>query len=108
MDTLRRGLRTLEVHDDYQRALDALVETKAGGAHPDEAAERTTTANNVVDLMSALIAGVQAATKGPSRRRTNDAEDHHQRAPESWLRHQPQVAGSRTSPVSLPLVPSLV
>ncbi|MGW1997843.1 hypothetical protein [Embleya sp. NPDC001921] len=63
MDTLSEDFDLADVHDDYQRALDALVEAKAAGAHPDEAADRTTTADNVVDLMSALTAGVKAATK---------------------------------------------
>ncbi|WP_439681068.1 hypothetical protein [Embleya sp. MST-111070] len=63
MDTPSEDFELSDVHDDYQRALDALVEAKAAGAHPDEAAERTATANNVVDLMSALTASVEAAIK---------------------------------------------
>ncbi|MFE3205802.1 Ku protein [Embleya sp. NPDC059237] len=71
MDTLSEDFELSQVHDDYQRALDALVEAKAAGAHPDEAAGRTTTANNVVDLMSALTASVEAAAKGrPGAKRT--------------------------------------
>ncbi|WP_406300120.1 hypothetical protein OG948_33770 [Embleya sp. NBC_00888] len=63
MDTLSEDFELSDVHDDYQRALDALVEAKAAGAHPDEATGRTATANNVVDLMSALTASVEAAAK---------------------------------------------
>ncbi|WP_331738267.1 Ku protein [Embleya sp. NBC_00896] len=71
MDTLSEDFELSDVQDDYQRALDALVEAKAAGIHPDEAAERTATANNVVDLMSALTASVEAATKGrPDTKRT--------------------------------------
>ncbi|OPC76743.1 Ku protein [Embleya scabrispora] len=76
MDTLSEDFDLADVHDDYQRALDALVEAKASGAHPDEAAGGTATAGNVVDLMSALTASVEAATKGrpaPTKRTTPKA-----------------------------------
>lgn len=89
MDTLSKDFELSEVHD---------------------AAERTTTANNVVDLMSALTAGVEAATKGrPGAERTTlKSTTKRHRSPGSDTSRRSRVAGRRTSPVSLPLVPSLV
>ncbi|MGW1995760.1 non-homologous end joining protein Ku [Embleya sp. NPDC001921] len=63
MDTLSEDFDLGDVQDDYQRALDALVEAKATGAHPEEVAARSTGESNVVDLMSVLTASVEAAEK---------------------------------------------
>ncbi|MYS85934.1 Ku protein [Streptomyces sp. SID5474] len=63
MDTLSEDFDLDDVHDDYQRAMDALVEAKATGAHPDEVVVKDEGESNVVDLMSVLTASVKAAEK---------------------------------------------
>ncbi len=50
--------------DDYREALEAVIEAKAEGREVVEPEERQPTAGNVVDLMSALRASVDAAKKG--------------------------------------------
>ncbi|MEU0935439.1 Ku protein [Embleya sp. NPDC005971] len=68
MDTLSEDFDLDEVHDDYQRAMDALVEAKATGGHPEaEEVVRDEGESNVVDLMSVLTASVKAAEKGHAK-----------------------------------------
>lgn len=50
--------------DNYREALEAVIEAKAEGREVVEPEEQQPTADNVVDLMSALRASVDAAKKG--------------------------------------------
>ena len=52
--------------DDYREALEAVIEAKVEGREVVEAEEAQPSAGNVVDLMSALRASVDAAKKGRS------------------------------------------
>jgi DNA end-binding protein Ku len=53
-----------EYTDDYREALESVIEAKAEGREVVEPEEQQPTAGNVVDLMSALRASVDAAKKG--------------------------------------------
>jgi DNA end-binding protein Ku len=56
-----------QYHDQYREALQAVIEAKIEGREIVEPEEQQPTAGNVVDLMSALRASVDAAKKGRSQ-----------------------------------------
>ncbi|MFI6980324.1 Ku protein [Embleya sp. NPDC050154] len=68
MDTLSEDFDFQALHDDYKEALDSLVVARLEGTAPAAAEEeRAETPDNVVDLMAALTASVEAANKGHGR-----------------------------------------
>ena len=58
-----------DLHDDYQAALQALVEAKLEGVEPPREAPSRKAADNVIDLMAVLERSVQAAQGNRSRSR---------------------------------------
>jgi DNA end-binding protein Ku len=58
-----------DLHDDYQAALQELVEAKLGGVEPPREAPSRKAADNVIDLMAVLERSVQAAQGNRSRSR---------------------------------------
>ncbi|OPC83841.1 Ku protein [Embleya scabrispora] len=68
MDTLSEDFDIQSLHDDYKEALDSLVVARLEGAEPVEAGEEgAATPDNVVDLMAALTASVEAANRSHGR-----------------------------------------
>ena len=69
--------------DDYREALQAVIEAKVEGREVVEAEEPQPSAGNVVDLMSALRASVEAAKQRPRRqqRRARRPEGAGEKAP---------------------------
>ncbi|MGW1988500.1 non-homologous end joining protein Ku [Embleya sp. NPDC001921] len=68
MDTLSEDFDFQALHDDYKEALDSLVVARLEGTAPAAAEEeQAETPDNVVDLMAALTASVEAANKGHGR-----------------------------------------
>ncbi len=64
IDTLRTDFDPERYHSDYRRALEELVEAKTAGLPPpSEDDERQPTSGDVVDLVAALRASVDAAKK---------------------------------------------
>jgi DNA end-binding protein Ku len=60
METLSEDFDLAAQHDEYQRALDELVAAKLEGQPMVEAAETAAAPDNVVDLMAALQASIDA------------------------------------------------
>lgn len=61
MESLSEGFDLESVHDEYARALERTIAAKLAGEKPPEAEEETTPATeNVVDLMAALQASIDA------------------------------------------------
>lgn len=60
MDTLSEDFDFHALHDDYKQALDSLVAARLGGQAPPEL-DDSAPPDNVVDLMAALTASVEAA-----------------------------------------------
>jgi DNA end-binding protein Ku len=58
-----------DLHDDYQVALQELVEAKLEGAEPPHEAPRRAAGDNVIDLMAVLERSVKAAQGGRERDR---------------------------------------
>ncbi|MFI1577295.1 non-homologous end joining protein Ku [Embleya sp. NPDC055664] len=68
MDTLSEDFDIQSLHDDYKEALDSLVVARLEGAEPVEGGEEAAaTPDNVVDLMAALTASVEAANRSHGR-----------------------------------------
>ena len=63
---------TGDLHDDYQVALQDLVEAKLEGAVPQHEAPARAAKDNVIDLMAVLERSVAAAKGGRSRKREPD------------------------------------
>jgi DNA end-binding protein Ku len=63
-----------DLHDDYQTALEELVEAKLEGAQPPHETARRKSADNVIDLMAVLERSVQAAQGSRSRKAAPDAQ----------------------------------
>jgi DNA end-binding protein Ku len=71
-----------DLHDDYQAALQELVEAKLEGVEPPREAPRRKAADNVIDLMAVLERSVQAAQGNRSRaRKAAGAEEAGETAP---------------------------
>ncbi|MBB5937756.1 non-homologous end joining protein Ku [Streptomyces zagrosensis] len=71
MDTLSEDFDLDSLHDDYQAALDELVTARLEGKAPPSADAAEPPPDNVVDLMSALQASIDARSEGePGRSRT--------------------------------------
>lgn len=64
MDTLSEDFDLDSLHDDYQAALDELVTARLEGKAPPTAEEAEPPPDNVVDLMSALQASIDARSEG--------------------------------------------
>ncbi|WP_406288702.1 Ku protein [Embleya sp. NBC_00896] len=64
MDTLSEDFDFQALHDEYKEALDSLVTARLDGIAPPEPGEEAETPDNVVDLMAALTASVEAANRG--------------------------------------------
>jgi DNA end-binding protein Ku len=64
MDTLSEDFDFQALHDDYKEALDSLVTARLDGTEPAEPDRDSAPPDNVVDLMAALTASVEAANKG--------------------------------------------
>jgi DNA end-binding protein Ku len=62
-----------DLHDDYQTALQDLVEAKLEGAVPAPEAPRRADKDNVIDLMAVLERSVEAAQGSRGRKRAPDA-----------------------------------
>jgi DNA end-binding protein Ku len=60
MDTLSEDFDLAELHDDYQNALDQLVSARLEGEPVPEQAPTAKAPDNVIDLMSALQASIDA------------------------------------------------
>lgn len=74
MDTLSEDFDLGAMHDEYQHALDSLVTAKLEGAPPPTEGEAAEAApDNVIDLMAALSASVEAV--GRDRGRTGEATE---------------------------------
>jgi len=58
-----------DLHDDYQAALQNLVEAKLEGAAPPHEAPSRAAKDNVIDLMAVLERSVEAAQGGRARKR---------------------------------------
>jgi DNA end-binding protein Ku len=61
IDTLRGEFDPDQYHDEYRQALEQVVEAKAGGVPLPETEEEETEGAEVVDLVAALRASVEAA-----------------------------------------------
>ncbi len=70
-----------DLHDDYQTALQELVEAKLEGVEPPREAPRRKAADNVIDLMAVLERSVQAAQGNRSRARKAGAQEAGETAP---------------------------
>lgn len=73
MDTLSEGFDLDSLHDEYQQALDTLVAARLQGAEPPPTEEAGPPPDNVVDLMSALQASIDARSEesgAPAERKT--------------------------------------
>lgn len=83
METLSEGFELGELHDDYQIALDALVAARLQGAEPVAPPEGVPAApENVVDLMTALQASIEArGGKAPGGRAKEPAKRAARKAP---------------------------
>ena len=66
VDSMSGDFEPEQFTDNYREALQAVIEAKVEGREIVEADEQQPTAGNVVDLMSALRASVEAAKKGRS------------------------------------------
>jgi DNA end-binding protein Ku len=66
VDSMSGDFEPEQFTDNYREALQAVIEAKVEGREVVEADEQQPTAGNVVDLMSALRASVEAAKKGRS------------------------------------------
>ncbi len=64
METLSEDFDLTALHDEYQEALDALVEAKLEGRPAPEVEEVTAAPDNVIDLMAALKASIEEADAG--------------------------------------------
>jgi DNA end-binding protein Ku len=64
LESMAGDFRPEEFTDDYRTALEAVIEAKVEGREVVESEEPQPNAGNVVDLMSALRASVEAAKKG--------------------------------------------
>jgi DNA end-binding protein Ku len=66
METLSEGFDLAAQHDEYQHALDELVAAKLEGEPIPEMAETAAAPDNVVDLMAALQASIDARAPAPA------------------------------------------
>ncbi|MFD4995235.1 Ku protein [Streptomyces buecherae] len=73
MDTLSEDFDLDSLHDDYQAALDELVTARLEGKAPPSGAEAEPAPDNVVDLMSALQASIDAREGEGGRPRAKKA-----------------------------------
>jgi DNA end-binding protein Ku len=64
LESMAGDFRPEEFTDDYREALESVIEAKIEGREVVEPEDAQPTAGNVVDLMSALRASVEAAKKG--------------------------------------------
>jgi len=64
LDSMAGDFDPSEYTDDYRQALESVIEAKVEGREVVETEDAQPTADNVVDLMSALRASVDAAKKG--------------------------------------------
>jgi DNA end-binding protein Ku len=66
METLSEDFDLAAQHDEYQHALDELVAAKLEGEPIPEMAETAAAPDNVVDLMAALQASIDARAPAPA------------------------------------------
>ncbi|WP_377272549.1 Ku protein [Peterkaempfera sp. SMS 1(5)a] len=92
MDTLSEDFDLQALHDDYQQALDSLVAAKLEGVEPPSGEEAEAMApDNVIDLMSALSASVEAAERS---RAGGSAAARAEKDPGTPARKQPARKGA--------------
>lgn len=75
IDTLRGEFDPDQYHDEYRHALEQVVEAKAAGVPLPESAEEETEGAEVVDLVAALRASVEAAKARRAGKTPDQAED---------------------------------
>jgi DNA end-binding protein Ku len=87
-----------DLHDDYQAALQELVEAKLEGVEPPREAPSRKAADNVIDLMAVLERSVQAAQGNRSRsRKAAGAEEVSEAAPPPAKRAPTKKAAPRAA-----------
>ncbi|MER5440098.1 Ku protein [Streptomyces sp. NPDC002790] len=74
MDTLSQDFDLSSLHDEYQEALQQVVEAKLQGVEPPHEAEAAPATGKVIDLMAALENSVRAAKESRSDEHSRDAE----------------------------------
>ncbi|AEW97828.1 MULTISPECIES: non-homologous end joining protein Ku [Streptomycetaceae] len=75
MDTLSEDFDLAALHDEYQEALDELVEAKLEGKAAPVVEETTAAPDNVIDLMAALQASIREADAGRGGRKAGAATE---------------------------------
>ncbi|MFC0626616.1 non-homologous end joining protein Ku [Kribbella deserti] len=75
IDTLRGEFDPGQYHDEYRHALEQVVEAKAAGVPMPETAEEETEGAEVVDLVAALRASVEAAKARRAGKAAEPADD---------------------------------
>jgi len=94
MDTLSEGFDLTQLRDEYQDALQGVVEARLeGGEAPREGPPRVV-GDNVIDLMAALKRSVRAAESARTGQATKAGADEEQEAAEA----EESEAGSATAP----------
>lgn len=100
METLSEGFDLGELHDEYQEALQQVVEARLQGVEPprEEEGERPDD-GNVIDLMSALRGSVQAARRSRGEE-AGDEGSGEERAGEEAPKRAPakKAAAKKTAP----------
>ncbi|WP_055585077.1 non-homologous end joining protein Ku [Peterkaempfera griseoplana] len=90
MDTLSEDFDLQALHDDYQHALDSLVAAKLEGVEPPSGEEAEAAgADNVIDLMAALSASVEAAERSRSGGPAGSGAGGAEKEPGKAARKQP-------------------
>lgn len=74
MDTLSQDFDLSSLHDEYQEALQQVIEAKLQGVEPPHEAEAAPTGGKVIDLMAALENSVRAAKESRGEDQSQDAE----------------------------------
>ncbi|GGO95919.1 non-homologous end joining protein Ku [Wenjunlia tyrosinilytica] len=80
MDTLSEGFDLGELHDEYQEALQQVVEARLQGVEPPREAEEVPAASNVIDLMSALRDSVKSVRQSRGEAASAQPEEEEEEA----------------------------
>ncbi|MFE2725373.1 Ku protein [Kitasatospora sp. NPDC059327] len=89
MDTLSEDFDLSQLHDDYQRALQQVVEARIQGVEVPHEEEPGAAPDNVIDLMAALRSSLKEAKGGHRGRRAAPASEEEATAAEPAARDAP-------------------